>query len=153
LHRKATYPSGEGRLSVSPSVSPYFDRGQSNPGKRGESPARTRLHPPRNPHNSSAAREEITIDSFEKPTIASCRLCGQSLPRLELEKVSPVNTNSISAKTEALRGEIELIQLHERFYRRSNNRSVPAKRAHDRRELRLAEIREELGRLRKPGIP
>jgi hypothetical protein len=57
----------------------------------------------------------------------------------------------MSAKTEALRGEIELIQVHERFYRRSNDRSLPARRAHDQRKLRLFEIRAELGRLRKRG--
>ena len=60
-----------GRLSVSPSVSPCHDRRQSNPGKSGDRPARIPVYPDRNPHNSDAAREEVTIDSFERPTVAS----------------------------------------------------------------------------------
>ena len=58
--------------------------------------------------------------------------------------VALVDNNLISDKTEALRTEIELIQLQERFYRRSNDRSIAARKAHDRRQLRLLEMRAEL---------
>jgi len=64
-----------------------------------------------------------------------------------------VNDRSIQAKTEALRAEIELIQLHERLYRRSNDRSFAARKAHDQREFRLLEIRAELKKLQKKGTP
>ena len=55
-----------------------------------------------------------------------------------------MDNHSISDKTEALRMEIESIQLQERSYRRSNDRSIAARKAHDRRQLRLLEIRAEL---------
>ena len=64
-----------------------------------------------------------------------------------------MNDSSISTKTEALRAEIELIQLHELFYRRSNDRSISARRAHEQREFRLLEIRAELKRFQKNGPP
>ena len=60
-----------------------------------------------------------------------------------------VDNNSISDKTEALRTEIEFIQLQERFYRRSKDRSIAARKAHDKRQLRLLEIRAELVTLQK----
>ena len=60
-----------------------------------------------------------------------------------------MDNNSISDKTEALRTEVELIQLQERFYRRSKDRSIAARKAHDRRQCRLLEIRAELLTLQK----
>jgi hypothetical protein len=68
-------------------------------------------------------------------------------------KIPLMNTNSISATAQALRTEIELIQLHELSYRRSNDRSIPARNAHHKRVLRLLEIRTELLRLQKCGVP
>ena len=60
-----------------------------------------------------------------------------------------MDNHSISDKTEAPRMEIESILLQERFYRRSNDRSIVARKAHDRRQLRLLEIRAELLTLQK----
>jgi hypothetical protein len=55
---------------------------------------------------------------------------------------------SISENTEMLREEIKRILLKERLYRQAPHRSVMDKMAHDARELRLMEIREELAELR-----
>lgn len=74
--------SGEGELRVALRVSPHHDRRQSNPAKRDDRPARVLVHPDRHPHNSVVAREEITIDSFERPTVASFRIRGASLREL-----------------------------------------------------------------------
>jgi hypothetical protein len=46
-----------------------------------------------------------------------------------------MNTNLTSATVHALRTEIELIQLHELFFRCSNDRSIPARNAHHKRVL------------------
>jgi len=58
-----------------------------------------------------------------------------------------MNTISISAKTEMLREEIKQILFQERLYRQARPHSVFDRLAHNTRELRLMEIREELAKL------
>jgi len=64
-----------------------------------------------------------------------------------------MNTISISAKTEMLREEIKLILFEERLYRRARPRLDPGRRAHNARELRLMEIREQLAKLQCVDSP
>jgi len=58
-----------------------------------------------------------------------------------------MNTLSISAKTELLREEIKQILFQERLYRQAKPHAVFDRMAHNSRELRLMEIREELAKL------
>ena len=51
---------------------------------------------------------------------------------------------SITARTERLRQEIELIQDDERCYRRRGYQTPDGKLEHDKRQNRLVAIREEL---------
>jgi hypothetical protein len=64
-----------------------------------------------------------------------------------------MNTISISAKTEMLREEIKKILFEERLYRLARPRLDHHRRAHNARELRLIEIREELAKLQGEASP
>jgi hypothetical protein len=64
-----------------------------------------------------------------------------------------MNTISISAKTEMLREEIKQILFQERLYRQAKPHSVFDRTAHNARELRLMEIREELAKLQGEASP
>ena len=59
--------------------------------------------------------------------------------------------DSISARAQELRREIELIKGEQRIYRAQKLHSEEAKSAHVKRQLRLVQIRAELERLRKEG--
>jgi hypothetical protein len=64
-----------------------------------------------------------------------------------------MNTISVSAKTELLREEIKQILFQERLYRQARPHLDPDRRAHNTRELRLMEIREELAKLQGRASP
>ena len=59
--------------------------------------------------------------------------------------------DSISARTQELRREIELVTGEQRIYRAKKLHSEAAKSARVKRQLRLVQIRAELERLRKEG--
>jgi len=67
-----------------------------------------------------------------------------------LSHVAMLEPNSISARTEALRQEIRLIQEEESSYRCAKKHSADEHAAHGKRELRLQEIRAELETLQRP---
>jgi hypothetical protein len=60
----------------------------------------------------------------------------------------PVDEDSISGRIESLRREIELIREAERNYRIQNHHFRKSKSVHEKRQLRLVQIREELEKLR-----
>jgi len=60
-----------------------------------------------------------------------------------------VDKNSISARTDALRREIEVIQRAEDHYHYRKIHSYRDKMGHSQRELQLLAIRKELAGLRK----
>jgi len=55
-----------------------------------------------------------------------------------------MDDSSILSRTEKLRRELEVIEQQEREYRTHAHRSLSEKAEHDRRELRVLAIREEL---------
>jgi hypothetical protein len=55
-----------------------------------------------------------------------------------------MDDNSIAARTEKLRQEIALIQHEERHYRIHRSHSLADNAEHEKRELRVLAIREEL---------
>jgi hypothetical protein len=59
---------------------------------------------------------------------------------------------SISSYVETIRKEIKSIQDQELFYRKQKYPTFVETAAHDRRELRMVEIRETLQQLRRPQI-
>jgi len=64
-----------------------------------------------------------------------------------------MNTISISVKTEMLREEIKQILFQERLYQQAKPHSVFDRTAHNARELRLMEIRDELAKLQGEASP
>ena len=59
---------------------------------------------------------------------------------------------SISSYVETIRKEIKSIQDQELFYRKQKYPTFVETAAHDRRELRMVEIRETLQQMRRPQI-
>jgi hypothetical protein len=55
-----------------------------------------------------------------------------------------MDDSSIAARTEKLRREIELIQQEERRYRNNRSHSPAQNSEHEKREVRVLAIREEL---------
>jgi hypothetical protein len=54
------------------------------------------------------------------------------------------NDDSIAGRTQTLRQDLEVLLQEEWLYRRSRTRSQAEKADHDKREIRLVAIREEL---------